>query len=77
MNNRFFDILVAKEYETKQNGTPEKKTAWNKVGRAWLSRSAEALSFELYLFPNQRYVVQLNDKPQIKEIKSEGESVNE
>ena len=60
--NKFYDIVVAKEYETNQSGKPEKKTAWNRVGRAWTSRSGESLSFELYLLPNQRYVLQLKDK---------------
>lgn len=57
-----FDIIVAKEYETKQDGQIVKKTAWNRVGRAWPSKSYESLSFELYLFPNQRYVIQLKDR---------------
>lgn len=59
MNTQFFDIVVAKEYETKQNGVPEKRTAWNRVGRAWTSKSGESLSFELYMLPSQRYVIQL------------------
>ena len=71
METKFFDILVAKEYETRQSGKPEKKTAWNKVGRAWASKSNESLSFELYLLPNQRYVVQLKDRTQNQEIKTE------
>ena len=62
MNNKFFDVIVAKEYETRTNGQVEKKTAWNRVGRAWSSRSGEALNFELYLIPNQRYVIQLQDR---------------
>lgn len=61
MNNPFFDILVAKEYETKQNGSTEKKTAWNRVGRAWTSKSGNSLSFELYMLPSQRYVIQLQN----------------
>lgn len=61
--NKFFDILVAKEYETRMpSGVPEKKTAWNRVGRAWPSRSGDSLSFELYLMPNQRYVLNLKDR---------------
>lgn len=59
MSNPFYDIIVAKEYETKQNGIPEKKTAWNRVGRAWPSKSGTSLSFELYMLPSQRYVIQL------------------
>ncbi len=67
MNINFFDIIVAKEYETKSNGTNEKKTAWNKVGRAWQSRSSESLSFELFLIPNQRYVIQLKERAKEKD----------
>ncbi len=66
MNNAFFDILVAKEYETKQNGTTEKKTAWNRVGRAWQSKSGSSLSFELYMLPSQRYVIQIQNNNQEK-----------
>ena len=62
MNPKFFDVMVAKEYETRQGGPLEKKTAWNRVGRAWASRSGESLSFELYLMPNQRYVIQLKER---------------
>ena len=62
MNTNFFDVLVAKEYETKQNGTLEKKTAWNRVGRAWPSKSGNSLSFELFILPSQRYVIQLQSK---------------
>lgn len=60
MSQPFFDILVAKDYETKQSGTPEKKTAWNRVGRAWLSKSGAAVNFELFMLPSQNYVIQLN-----------------
>jgi hypothetical protein len=62
MSTKFFDVIVAKEYETRNNGQVEKKTAWNRIGRAWPSRSGESLSFELYLLPNQRYVIQLQDR---------------
>jgi len=64
MSNKFYDVIVAKEYTTRQSGREEKKTAWNKVGRAWPSQTGESLSFELFMFPNQRYVVQLKDKNQ-------------
>jgi len=62
MNINFFDVIVAKEYETKTNGTVEKKTAWNQVGRAWTSKTSDSLCFELFLIPNQRYVIQLKEK---------------
>lgn len=65
---KFYDIFVAKEYETRVNGHPEKKTAWNKVGRAWPSKSSESLSFELYLLPNMRYVIQLRDPERPAEV---------
>ena len=71
MNSKFFDVIVAKEYEVKQNGIAERRTAWNKVGRAWTSKSTESLSFELFLIPNQRYVIQLKDRQQEQEVKSE------
>lgn len=59
MSQPFFDVIVAKEYETKQNGVATKKTAWNRVGRAWVSQSGKAVNFELYMLPSQRYVIQL------------------
>jgi hypothetical protein len=62
MNNKFFDVLVAKEYLSKQNDVVEPRTAWNKIGRAWMSKSNESMSFELFLMPNQRYVIQLTDR---------------
>ncbi len=62
MSAKFFDVIVAKEYVVKNNGRDEKKTAWNKVGRAWLSQSGESLSFEMFMLPNQRYVIQMKDK---------------
>ena len=69
MSVNFFDIVVAKEYETRVNGVTEKRTAWNKVGRAWTSKSKESLSFELFVFPNQRYVIHLQERP--KEVAKE------
>lgn len=71
MNTKFFDIVVAKEYETTQNGKTEKKTAWNRVGRAWSSKYSDSLSFELYLLPNQRYVIQFRDRQEAPPTKAE------
>ena len=62
MNAKYFDVIVAKDYVTKNDGVETKKTAWNKVGRAWLSMSGENLSLEMFHQPNTRYVVQLNAK---------------
>lgn len=74
MNNRFFDVVVAKEYELKNSGMVTRKTAWNKVGRAWVSKSSEALNFELFLLPNQRYVIQLQDRNSEPPLKPENSS---
>ena len=57
MNQRFLDVVVAKQYETRTNGQADLKMAWNRIGRAWLSHSGTALNFELFLIPNQRYVI--------------------
>jgi hypothetical protein len=67
MNTQFFDVLVPKEYEARQNGQTLKRTAWNRVGRAWASKSSDSISFELYLIPNQRYVIQLKEREKPKE----------
>jgi hypothetical protein len=64
MSNKFFDVVVAKEYEVKQSGAVTRRTAWNRVGRAWISRAGDSLSFEIYLIPNQRYVINLKDRQQ-------------
>lgn len=69
-----FDVIVAKEYETKLDGKLIKKTAWNRIGRAWPSRSYESISFELYHLPNQRYVIQLKDRTTNQETKIETQS---
>lgn len=75
--NKFFDVVVAKEYETNQGGRVEKRTAWNKVGRAWPSKSSESISFELFLLPNVRYVLNLRDRnqEQAQEQSQGGENV--
>lgn len=64
MKMKFYDVIVAKEYMAKTENGEEKRTAWNKIGRAWLSQSGESLSFEMFMLPNQRYVVQLKQKEQ-------------
>lgn len=66
MKNQFYDIIVAKEYEAKTGETTEKRTAWNRVGRAWASKSGTSLSLELYMLPNQRYVIQLQNNQEKK-----------
>jgi hypothetical protein len=69
--NKSFDIIVAKEYETVQDSKPIKKTAWNRVGRAWPSKSGGSLSFELYMLPQHRYVIQLAEREQPKKSENE------
>lgn len=71
MNKKFFDVIVAKEYETTVNGQQEKKTAWNRIGRAWPSKSGESLSFELFVLPNQRYVVQMGERKSEQKVNTE------
>lgn len=61
MSVEFYDVIVAKEYEHKQNGTTEIKTAWNRVGKAWPSKSGGSMSFELFMLPGHRYVIQLQN----------------
>lgn len=72
MNAKFFDVVVAKEFESHQGGRPEKRTVWNKVGRAWPSKSNESISFELFFLPNVRYVLNLRDRSQEKVPGAEG-----
>lgn len=75
MNNiKSFDVIVAKEYEAKQDGKLIKKTAWNRIGRAWPSKTYESISFELYHLPNQRYVIQLKDRATSQDSKAETKS---
>lgn len=61
MSNKYHDVLVGREYESQQNGAAETKTFWSKVGRAWPTRSGEALNLELFLIPNSRYFIQLKN----------------
>lgn len=61
MNYKFYDIVVAKEYEQNNNGVTEKRTKWNKVGRAWRSKLNDKMSFEIFLIPNQRYLLMCNE----------------
>lgn len=60
--NKNLDVIVAKEYSVNFSGKTEKRTAWNRIGRAWVSGSGESLSFELFLIPGQRYVIKLKNK---------------
>lgn len=65
MKAKFYDIVVAKEYEVTVNGAVEKKTVWNKVGRAWPSKSETSLNFELYLIPGQRYFISMTERNEL------------
>jgi hypothetical protein len=55
----YFDVLVLKEYEVVKDGKPIQCKAWNRIGRAWKSRSERSLNLELYLLPGHRYVIPL------------------
>lgn len=74
MNAKFFDVVVAKEFESNQGGRMEKRTVWNKVGRAWPSKSNESISFELFFLPNVRYVLNLRDRSQERAQAADGNS---
>lgn len=50
-----FNVLVSKDFELKDSG--ERRTSWHKVGRAWKSKNGSSLNFELFLIPNQRFVI--------------------
>ncbi len=62
MSGKSFDVLVAKDFEANVDGKPQKRTAWNRVGRAWRGKKPETFSFELFLFPGQKYVLHLGDR---------------
>lgn len=62
MNEKFLDVVIAKPYNTTQNGKTEQKSAWNKVGRAWLTQSGGALNLELFMFSTQRFVIPFTSK---------------
>ena len=62
MKTKFHDVSVAKDYETTFNGTTEKKTVWNRVGTAWRTKNGESLLLELYLFPGQKYLINMKEK---------------
>lgn len=68
MKPTFFDVVVAKDYETNNNGTIEKKTAWYKVGTAWRAKSSDSLNLELYLFPGQRYFINLKEREEAQDF---------
>lgn len=61
MSIKYFDILVAKEFEVQQNGQPERRKVWNRVGQAWASKVPGCFNFELFLMPGQRYFLKLRD----------------
>jgi hypothetical protein len=62
MNQTYFDIVVAKDYEIKNaNGGSEKKTSWNKVGTAWPAKSGTAMIFELFALPSAKYVIKFQN----------------
>lgn len=70
MSTKYFDIVVAKEFETEKSGITERKTVWNKVGRAWATQKPGSYNFELFLMPGIRYLINLREKNEEKEEKS-------
>ena len=68
---RYFNVVIAKEYEVTENGQTEKRSFWNKVGQAWYSKSGEALHLELFLLPGHRYLIPLKDRRPDSEVSFE------
>ena len=63
MSKKYFDIVVAKEFEVKkEDGTVEPQTRWNKVGQAWSTKNPGSFNFELFLMPGVRYLMCLREK---------------
>ncbi len=59
----FYDIIIPKTYDIPNKGTIEKRTIWNRVGRAWNAKTGDALRFELFLFPNQPFLINFKERP--------------
>ncbi len=66
MSTKYFDILVAKEFEIRQNGQLERRTVWNKVGQAWNAKNQGSFNFELFLMPGQRYFINMREQPTVE-----------
>ncbi len=64
---QFYDVLIAKEFETKQGDKLEKRTRWNRVGTAWPTNSGESLHLELFMLPGHKYFIQLQPKQEKKD----------
>lgn len=64
MNNKklHLDVLVPKEIDVTHNGITERRTRWNRIGRAWFSKSGMALNMELFMYPNQLFVIKSQTK---------------
>jgi len=75
MSTKFYDVLVAKEFEVTEKGKTETKTKWNRVGSAWPAKSGSSLLFELFLIPGHRYVINL--KANDSESNANAEESNE
>ena len=70
MKTKYFDVVVAKEYEADNDGTIEYRTVWNKVGRAWETKNPGSFNFELFLMPGIRYLLNLRPKEPEKKDES-------
>lgn len=60
---KFYDVIVPKKYDSDRDGVPVQKTAWNRVGRAWKTRAGDSMLLELYLMPNQTYLISFKERP--------------
>ena len=70
MSTKYYDIVVAKEFEAERDGITEYRTVWNKVGRAWATKNPGSYNFELFLVPGVRYLMNLREKEKSEEEKA-------
>jgi hypothetical protein len=64
MSTKFYDIVVAKEYQVQKDGVIETRTSWNKVGQGWPTKTPGSYNIELFHLPGTRYLLCLRDKPE-------------
>jgi hypothetical protein len=62
MGTQSFDVFVANEIEVTRGGKKETRTAWRTVGRPWPGKIDGAIGFELFLFPGQKYLLNMGER---------------
>jgi CTP synthase (UTP-ammonia lyase) len=74
---KFYDIIVPKTYEVPVGGTAEKRTTWNRVGRAWKAKTGDSLRFELFLLPGHSFLISLKERPELSNQPKSAEELAE